>query len=194
MDLIALLCLQCKSPMDFTGKFISTCPACGVQHALVPSDGGLMMVVSFLPYEKKLGQMERSLKLQLVTKLREVDCMAVGNDHWFSNDLVSIGEKVSYNEMIYDSDLPISIGKITVTPVIKKGFLKDLINPSINIERMCYLWVLPVMVKSGEHSVLAGHRIQIKVNGEKYENDIGELSLKIKDWFGVVPEISLQHI
>lgn len=195
MDLIALLCLQCRSPLDFTGKFVSTCSACGVQHALIPSEGGLLRVVSYLPYEPKLGVMERSLKMQLIAKLRELENIAVSTESWYSKDnLVLDGQKYLYNQVIYDDDSAVSIAKMIITPVFKKGFLSYVFNPFVDFELMCNLWVLPVNVEIGQNNILAGYRIQIKVIDERFEKDSNELSIKIKDWFGVIPEISLQKI
>ncbi len=129
MELIALLCMQCKSPLNFLGEYITKCPACGTPHALVDSGNNMLLSVSYLPYVPKPGVMERSLKMLMVAKLRETNYAASG-DGWFEKDhIVFEGDKVSFVESIYDSDSEISIGKMTITPFSKNRFFQRNFNP-----------------------------------------------------------------
>ena len=196
MNLIALCCTKCGSPLDFNGALICNCPSCGTPHVLVDSGGNLWQSVSFLPYVTTPGKMERSLKMQLVAKLREVEALAVSASYRFEESCIEIvsDEVAVFRETIFDDDEELWIGKVTVTPVVERGIFKRFLDPYVSIKRICTLWVIPVEMNRDGHSILAGHRIRIRVANEAFEKDVDELSQKIKDWFGIVPEVSLERI
>lgn len=204
MDLIALCCKKCGSPLNFDKSLICKCLSCGVSNALVGSDGSdLLHSVSFLPYVVRTdGKMDVSLKLQLVDKVRglkgyvpsdleksEHYYMRVRDDH----------ETVECKYFVTDDDEPfvVSMSSVYIHNEIEyTGFFgnKKVETPSYlpRCSELFKVGVVPVMVRDGENKILAGHRVVIRVCDPRYEEEANSFSAMIQEWYQIVPEVTLE--
>jgi hypothetical protein len=200
MNLIALQCTKCGSPLSFTGSLICVCPSCAMPHALVGTDGSLLHTASFVPYMPASdGKMVKSLKIQLVEKIRdesEGKYVVTNEDKFYDSEKHLIEDCVYYIDPIKNNNKYFLVGKTwtIIEKSILVGFLSNTEKTyvgSFGIGAICRITVVPVEVDDGGNKILAGHRIVIDALSPKYEEDVNELSAKIQEWYKVVPEVGL---
>lgn len=197
VELLDLTCRKCGSNLDFGGKFITTCSACGTPHALVSADDNGLVQISYLPVDSTPdGKMKISLKLKLVQKLRDnTEYVLRKSEEWWSLDRSSDDGKYLRKYEITEEGDSFEVIEIYTTEREEShgNWLLGVSNETISVEHyrnICEVSVFPVEVDG----YLVGHQILILVHGIEFEDKVNAISAQIQEWFGVVPEVLLDSI
>lgn len=203
MDLIALCCKKCGSPITFGNSLICQCPSCGVPHALVGSDGGdLLHSVSFLPYTVRTdGKMDKPLKFLLAEKIREFGYIT--HEKRFSESDLRIDEdnKTVYNRYLLgnDDNDPFIVAKPRIEQEVVRTVYhtfrsnEEIMGDVPRCEDLMTISIVPVEVIDSGRKILAGYRVEIGVRLPRFEDQANEMSELIKEWFGIIPEVNLSN-
>jgi len=179
MNLIALSCTKCGTPLAFAGSLICKCSACGTPHALVGSDD-LLHSVSFVPYVQRTdGKMDVSLKLKLVNKITKETTLVVHDPNKHISSCLGLrqvdGMKKIHRDRYVDGDIdyPFYVAKTwlekreveckEVHPFFSFGGRKTEIKEFPDGEDFCNIKVVPVEMQDQGVKLLAGYRINIGV-------------------------------
>jgi hypothetical protein len=167
-------------------------------------DNDLLRSVSFLPYVQRTdGKMDISLKLQLIGKIREeTDYFAYnGRDVKDSLQVADDNQTIYNRYYIEDDNKPFSVVKATVEkreiqvtfPLIGKPKM-GYVYSAMPSKRMFEISVLPVEIMDGKNKLLAGHRVFVGVVAIEFAEEANQLSAKVREWYDIVPEVSLLNI
>lgn len=202
MNLIPLSCTKCGTSLSFAGSLICNCSACGTPHALVGSDD-LLHSVSFLPYVQRTdGKMDVSLKLKLVKKITEETTFVAHNGDYGVERTLKVNENKKVVNRHYvngeiDSSFTVAKTWIEEEEVESDDWQPLFGNRKMEMkytpvgEDMCEITVVPIEFLEGGIKLLAGYRVEIGVLEPKFEEEVNELSAKVQEWFGIVPEVNL---
>jgi len=197
MNLIALLCTKCGSPLDFKNSLINVCESCQTPHALIRQKGDFDLPFSFIPYiQNKNGEMEIPLKIQLARKIKkETNRKYFVEDDGFADNYVIVTKngEVDYPDCLiseYDN-VPLAVGIPGIVEKEDFGFFISYKKKELGIVEICEIYVRPVKVKQNGTKILVGHRFYIEVSDPEYKDEVAKLTKLIQKWFNTIPEVRL---